>query len=80
MTTVKKSGLGLQYLVTSANNKYLSSLRASRNLIGAVTEASKFSTASHLLMIREERSDGQKIRYHANNAKNQGTILGPLIT
>ena len=55
---VKKSVLGLQYPVTSANKKYLSSLRAIIELIGTVIGASTFSTANDLLAFREERRDG----------------------
>ena len=54
---IKKPGPGLQYLVTLSNKKYLILLRAIIKLIGAVTGASKISTADHLLALREERND-----------------------
>ena len=54
---VNKSDLGLQYLVTSANQKYLGLLCASIELIGAVTRVSNFSTTGHLLALRGERRD-----------------------
>ena len=66
---VKRSGIGLQDPVMSSNDKYLISLRASSELIGAVTGEIKFSTADHLLALREERRGRQKIQYNANDAK-----------
>ena len=66
---VKKAGLGLQNPVTSADEKYLSSRRASTELIRAVTGEGEFSTADHFLTLREERRDGQKRRDDANGAK-----------
>ena len=66
---VKKSGLGIQDPVTFSNNKLLSYLRASSNLIGSVTVASGFSTSDCLLGIREEKYDRKKIRDDANYAK-----------
>ena len=56
-TTAKKYVLGLQYPVTSANDKYLSLLRAISELIGAVTSQRYFSTVDHILALREERRD-----------------------
>ena len=50
----KKSGQDLQDPVTPSNNKNLSSLCASREMIGAVNGASKFSTINCLLALREK--------------------------
>ena len=69
MMLVNKFGLGLQDPMISANEKYPSFLFASSNLIGAVTEKIAFSTAGHLMEIREERRDGQKIQDDTNKAK-----------
>ena len=69
----KKSGLGLKYLVTSTNKKYLSSLHASSELIGYITENKAVSTAKHLLDLREERRD-KKIQYGANKEKIKGLV------
>ena len=43
-------------------------------MVGAATGASKFSTSDHLLKIREERRDRQKIQDDANNAKLKGIV------
>ena len=43
-------------------------------MVGAATGARKFSTSDHLLTIREERRDRQKIQDDANNAKLKGLI------
>ena len=56
----KKSGLGLQNPVTSADEKYLSLRHASTELIRYVTGKSEFSTADHSLALREEGRDGKK--------------------
>ena len=53
MSVVNKSGIGLQDLVTSANKKYLSLLCVIRDIIRAVTGERSFSTANHLLELRE---------------------------
>ena len=58
--SVKKSVLVPQDLVKSTNGKYLSLLRASSELIGAITVKSAFSTTDHLLALREERCYGKK--------------------
>ena len=71
---VKKSGLGLQYLVTPDNKKYLSLLRANSKLIGSVTGASKISTANHLLELREEWHDGITLWDDAHGAKLKGLV------
>ena len=71
---VKKSNLCLQNLVTSANDKYLSLLREISEMIGYVMGTSTFSTANHLLVLREERCEGLKIQDDANNAKLKGLI------
>ena len=71
---VNKSGLGLQDPVKLANKKYPSFLRAICNLIGSVKGYRDFSTADHLLVLREERRDNQKIRYDANWSKLKGLV------
>ena len=62
MMPVKKSSLGLQDLVTSANDKKLSSIYAIIKLIVSIMEVRAFSTVDHILVLREERCDGKKIR------------------
>ena len=58
---VKKSGLGLLNPVTSANKKYPSLQWASTELIQDVKGRGELSNADHLLSLREERIDRQKI-------------------
>ena len=45
-----------------------------------MTGEGKFSTADHLLLLREERCDGQNIWDDSNNAKRRGLVndLGAL--
>ena len=69
---VKKSGLGLQDLGTSAEEKYLSSLYASRKMIGSVTIERALYIANNTLALRNERRDGPKIWYESNKAKLKG--------
>ena len=69
MILFKKSGLGIQDSVISANEKYLSSLCTSIKLIGAVTGASEFSTTIHLQAVKEERCDGKKNWDDGNEVK-----------
>ena len=71
---VKKSGLGLQYPVTPASEKYLSFLRTRSKLIGYVTGERSFSTDGHLMVFREERHDGPKIRDGSKGAKLKGLV------
>ena len=71
---VKKSSLGLQDLVTSANYKYLSLIRTNINLIVVITGERGFSTAGHPLVLREESRDGKNIWYDANKAKLKGLV------
>ena len=52
MTLVKKSGLGLQNPVTSANEKFLSLRCARTELIRAVMEESAFPTTNHLQAVK----------------------------
>ena len=52
MLPVNKSGICLQYPVTSANKKCLILLRTSSYLIGAFIGEIEFSTTYHLLEIR----------------------------
>ena len=54
---LNKYSLGLQELMISDNNKYLSLICSTRNLIGAVSEERAFSTAGHLLAIKEDFCD-----------------------
>ena len=49
---IKKSGIGLQYPITSVNEKYLSLMCANKNLIGAVTGERAISTTDHLMALR----------------------------
>ena len=58
--TIKKSILGLQNPVASANAKYLSLIHTSSDLIRYVMGVIKFSTANHLMALREERRDEKK--------------------
>ena len=61
MFPVKKSGMSLQKPVTSAKEKYTSSLRASCKLIGAVTDERLFSTADQIQADKEKRRTGKNI-------------------
>ena len=74
MMPVNKSGLGPQDPVTSASKKYLSLIRTSRKLIEAVTGERSFSTADHLLALREGRRDGQNIEDDTNGSKLKGLV------
>ena len=74
MIPVKKFGLGLQDPVISANKKYLSFLHAICNIIGSVIGERAFSSAYHIIALREERSDGQTIRNDTNKAKLKGLV------
>ena len=52
-TILLKSGLGLQNLVTQANEKFLILQRASEEFIRAVGGENEFSTACHLHVVKE---------------------------
>ena len=65
----QKYGLALLNLVTSANEKYLFQV-----MIGGWA----FSNDYHLLVLREERRDGQKTRDGKNDAK-LNRLVGDLI-
>ena len=52
--TVNKYNLGLEYMLTSDNKKYLSLIHASSKLIVDVTGKRAFSTANHFLALKEE--------------------------
>ena len=54
---VKKSGLGIQNPVTSANEKLRSLERDSTELISAVMVESEFPTANFLQVIKEKRRE-----------------------
>ena len=73
-TTVKKSGLGIQEPLTSANNKYLSLIHARSKLIGSVTGERLFSIDYQILALREEMCDGQKIQDDNNEPKTKGLV------
>ena len=59
MIPVKKSGLGLQKLVMSANEKSRGLQCASMELVRDVMGESDFSTDDHLQVIKEEISEGK---------------------
>ena len=66
--------MGLQNPLTAASKKYTSSLRASYELIGAVTGKREFSTADHLQAVKEERQGG-KINWDGANAAKLREII-----
>ena len=66
---VNKSNLGIQDLVTSSNDKYLSLICTSRDLIGSLAGESEFSTTYNLQAVKEERCDGKKTWDDVNNTK-----------
>ena len=72
MMPVNKFGLCLQDLVTSANEKYLSLICASSDLIGDLMGASEYLTANCLMELREESHDGQEIKDITKYAKLKG--------
>ena len=49
-------------------------LHAICDIIGSVIGERAFSSAYHLIALREERSDGQKIRNYTNKAKLKGLV------
>ena len=53
MMSVKKSGMGLQNLETSAAEKYTSSLHAIYDLIGTVTGERDFTTNDQLHAVKD---------------------------
>ena len=71
---VKKSGPSLLNPVTSAKKTYLSSQCEKKELILAVTGEGNVFNAYHLLDLRYERREGQKIRTEVNNAKIKGLV------
>ena len=62
MFPVNIYGMGLQNPVISVEEKYTSLLRASFDIIGAVTVKRGFSTTDHILVVKEEKWDGENIR------------------
>ena len=66
---INKSGLGLQKLVTSADEKLLSLQCASTELIRYVKGEDGFSTDDGLQAVKEEISDRIKTWYGVNNPK-----------
>ena len=62
MMPVKKSGLGLLNLVTSAHDNYLRSTWRNAELVQTVTEGGEFSNDDHLRTLSEERRYGKKYR------------------
>ena len=71
---IKKSRLGLLNPVTAVKEKYLSSQRASAELICALTEGGALYNADHLLAPRQERRDGQENRDGANDTILKGLV------
>ena len=67
--SLKKSGLGFQNTVTSDNEIFLSLQHVSTEIIRAVMEESKFSTADHLQLVNEEMRDGRKTWDNINDVK-----------
>ena len=57
---VKRSGLDLPKPVISANERFLSSQRASMELILAVMGGNEFSTSDHLQAFKEENTEVKK--------------------
>ena len=71
---VNKYGLGLQELVASSNKRYLSSLRASSELVGAELDRANFQPP---ITFRHSGNKGvmdKKIQYDANNANIKGLV------
>ena len=66
---VKKAVLGLLNPVTYVNEKYLGLQHTSTDLIQSMMGEGACSNVDHLLVLREERPDGQKIRDEVNSAK-----------
>ena len=60
MMPVKKSNLGLQKLVMSADENFLISKRANMEFIRDITGESEFLTASILKAVKAERIEGKK--------------------
>ena len=69
MVLVKKSGLGLQNSVTSADEKPLSLQHLRTELIRYMKGESKFSAADYLQVVKEERSGGRKTQDDVNTAE-----------
>ena len=76
--SVKKSGLGLLNIMASTNKKCLSLKRASTEFIQAVTGEGVFYNADHLLVLREERCDGEKTGM-TSTMPNSGKYLHTLM-
>ena len=74
MLPPNKSGMGLHNPVTSAAEKYTSSLRSSYKLIGAVTGNREFSATDHLWLVKEENWDRKKYQDDVNDAKIRGIV------
>ena len=72
--SVKKAGLNLKNLETSAAEKYKSLLHASYELIFAVTGETDFPTNDHLWAGKEYRWDRKKYQDDANGMKFRGII------
>ena len=71
---VKEDGLGLKNPITSANEKYNSSLFAISELIGAVKGERDFSTANHIRSVKGKRWYGKKYQDAANDVNLQGIV------
>ena len=74
MIRAKKAGLGLKNPMTSVESRFLSSRRARTELIWDVIGERIFSTANHLLELRVEICDRQKIRDAAKGTKIGGLV------
>ena len=61
-TPGRKPGMGLTNIVMSAQEKYISSIRGSAELVRAVTGGRKLSNTDHLRTLSEERRDGKEAR------------------
>ena len=72
--TINKSGSGLLNPVTPVKEKYLISQHGSAELIRAITGGGALFKAKHLLVLGEERHDGQKNCDYANDATLKGLV------
>ena len=71
---VKTIGMGLLNPVASSKEKYPSSQWGNAELVQAMMRGGAFSNADHLLVIGEERRDGQKDPDDVNETKPKGLV------
>ena len=71
---VKKSVLGLLNSVTSAQEKYLSSIRGSEELVYSMTGGGAFSNSDHLWTLNEERCERNKSWDVAYKSRLKGLV------